>query len=141
MSEQRSAMRPGLGALIIGEWLAIHRRVRQLRPPTTPEQGDRSPNRRTWSAPAPTVIGDGQPQAMRMADEWICVFEGRAKGRARAVFATEDQARQFAERHARDVTRNSMPLKWEDAGEAVVLTTQLGEYVVAPVGSNEFGGA
>ena len=69
-----------------------------------------------------------------MADGWVCVFDGRAGGHARAVFATSEAAQQFAERHARAVTSGGLPLKWEDAGVALVLTTVLGVYRVAPAG-------
>jgi hypothetical protein len=36
----------------------------------------------------------------RMADQWICLFLARSGMKARAVFATEEQAKQFAEQHA-----------------------------------------
>jgi hypothetical protein len=42
-------------------------------------------------------------------------------------------ARQFAEQHARTITPTDMPLKWEDAGDSIVLTTQRGDYLIAPV--------
>jgi hypothetical protein len=51
----------------------------------------------------------------RMAEQWVCVFDGRAGGHARAVFVSREQARQFAERHAQAVTPSGMSLKWEDA--------------------------
>ncbi len=49
----------------------------------------------------------GRPQ---VAEHWICFFDGRAGAQARAVFATEELAKQFAERHA-EVTATGMPLK------------------------------
>jgi hypothetical protein len=57
--------------------------------------------------------------------QWICLFEGRAGAKARAVFATEEQAKQFAEQHAQ-VTATGMPLKWNDTNDPMVLTTPLG---------------
>ena len=67
-----------------------------------------------------------------MAERWVCVFDGRAGGRARAVFGTSDEAREFAERHARAMAPGGLPLKWEDSSEAMVLTTALGVYLVGP---------
>jgi len=67
-----------------------------------------------------------------MPEHWGCVFDGRAGGHARAVFATSDAAQQFAERHARAVAPGGLPLKWEDTGASLVLTTALGVYLVAP---------
>jgi hypothetical protein len=73
---------------------------------------------------------EGLPQ-MGQAEEWICVFDARSGGHARAVFDTRDRAMQFAEHHARSVTPAGTPLKWEDANAAAVSTTQLGNYLVA----------
>jgi hypothetical protein len=70
---------------------------------------------------------------MRLSDEWMCVFDGRAGGRARAVFDTRDQAMQFAEQHARGVAPAGVPLKWEDMNTGTISTTQLGAYRVAPL--------
>jgi hypothetical protein len=68
-----------------------------------------------------------------MAEHWVCVFESRAGGHARAVFGTSEQAKEFAERHARATTPPGVQLTWERVSEsAVVLVTQLGSYVVAP---------
>jgi hypothetical protein len=50
----------------------------------------------------------------RMADQWICLFLARSGMKARAVFATEEQAKQFAEQHAQ-VSAPGMPLKWNDS--------------------------
>jgi hypothetical protein len=77
-------------------------------------------------------VPDGCTQ-LGVRDVWICVFDGRAGGRARAVFDTRDRAIQFAERHARGVTPTGDPLKWEDANTATVSTTQIGDYLVAPL--------
>jgi hypothetical protein len=49
------------------------------------------------------------------------------------VFGTKEEARQFADRHARFTTQRGMPLKWEDANESAILTTQLGDYVIVPI--------
>ena len=65
-----------------------------------------------------------------MTERWTCLFEGRAGAKARAVFATEEHAKQFAERHAR-VGAAGMPLRWSDTNDTndgVVLTTHAGEY-------------
>jgi hypothetical protein len=62
-----------------------------------------------------------------VSEEWICFFESRAGAKAHAVFATEEQAKQFAERHAQ-VAASGMPLKWSDTNELVVLTTPGGNY-------------
>ena len=43
------------------------------------------------------------------------------------MFATEEQAKQFAEQHAQ-VTATGMPLKWNDTTDPMVLTTPLGDY-------------
>lgn len=58
------------------------------------------------------------------------MFEGRAGAKARAVFATEKQARLFAEQHAL-VTVTGMPLKWNDTADPMVLTTPVGDYRIA----------
>jgi hypothetical protein len=65
---------------------------------------------------------------------WACVYCDRAGGHAGASFDTKDLAKQFAEQHARAVASTGMPLKWEDAGSSIVLTTPRGDYLVAPVG-------
>ena len=50
---------------------------------------------------------------LRVPEQWICLFEGRAGAKARAVFATEHQAKQYAERHAQ-VAAAGIPLKWNE---------------------------
>ena len=70
---------------------------------------------------------------MRMAEEWVCVFDGLAGAHARAVFETKEEARRFAEQHARAMTSSGMPLKWEDVSDSAVLTTRLGDYLVARI--------
>jgi hypothetical protein len=61
---------------------------------------------------------------------WICLYEARGGAKARAVFATEEEARQFAERHAQ-VTATRMPLKWDDTNDPTMLTTPMGNYWIA----------
>jgi hypothetical protein len=68
---------------------------------------------------------------------WVCVFRGHSGARGRAVFETKEQARQFAERHARAITPAGVPLKWEDAEDSATLTTVLGDYLVAPLSEDE----
>ena len=75
-----------------------------------------------------------------MAEQWVCVFNGRAGGHARAVFVTKEQATQFAERHARAFTPSNRPLKWEVVKDSIVLTTQVGDYLVAPMIRDETSG-
>lgn len=65
--------------------------------------------------------------------QWVCFFNGRAGSRAQAVFGTKEEARQFADRHARFTTPREMPLKWEDTNQSTTLTTQLGDYVIMPI--------
>jgi hypothetical protein len=68
-----------------------------------------------------------------MSEHWLCVFDANAGAHARAVFASKEQAMQFAERHARAAAPSGMPLKWEDAGHSSVLATQLGDYLIVPI--------
>jgi hypothetical protein len=54
---------------------------------------------------------------------------------AQAVFGTKEEARQFAERHARSITPSSgMSLKWEETYDSTMLMTQLGDYAITLVG-------
>jgi hypothetical protein len=46
-----------------------------------------------------------------MAEQWMCVFDGRAGARARAVFVSREEARQVAERHAQVLDAGRMSLK------------------------------
>jgi hypothetical protein len=64
-----------------------------------------------------------------VAEQWICLFEGRAGAKARATFATEEQAKQFAERHAQ-LSSRGMPLTWNDTNDPVTLTTPFGNYQI-----------
>jgi hypothetical protein len=68
-----------------------------------------------------------------VAERWTCVFEARTGVRARAHFATKEQARQFAERHARAFTPVGTPLTWESTDDSIVLNTQVGAYLVTRV--------
>jgi hypothetical protein len=70
-----------------------------------------------------------------MAEQWICLFDGRAGATARAVFATEEQARQFAERHAQ-LSASGMPLKWNTINNLIVLTTPVGNYWIVRPGES-----
>jgi len=63
-----------------------------------------------------------------IAEQWVCVFEGRAGARAQAVFPSRDQAQQFAERHAQALTATGMPLKWDDTNDPTVLVIPIGQY-------------
>jgi hypothetical protein len=71
--------------------------------------------------------------AKKLAEHWACVFEARTGGRARADFATKEQARQFAERHARAFSSPSTPLTWEDTDDSILLSTLIGNYLVTRV--------
>jgi hypothetical protein len=62
---------------------------------------------------------------------WICLFLARSGLKARAVFATEEQAKQFAEQHAQ-VSAPGMPLIWNDSADPLVLTTPAGNYWIVP---------
>lgn len=50
------------------------------------------------------------------------------------MFGTRQEARQFANRHAEFTTPREMPLKWEDADDSTTVATQLGDYVIMPIG-------
>ena len=71
-----------------------------------------------------------------MVERWVCVFESRTGGRAQALFDTGEQARQFAERHARSMASNAVDLKWQDLRNALLLATPIGDYRVALVGAD-----
>jgi hypothetical protein len=71
--------------------------------------------------------------AKKLAKRWTCVFESRSGGHARAHFATKEQAQQFAERHAHTFVPAGTPLTWEDADDASVLSTRIGDYLVTAV--------
>jgi hypothetical protein len=70
-----------------------------------------------------------------VGEEWICLYEGRTGAKASAVFATEEQAKQFAERHAQASTPG-MRLKWNDTNMPIVLTTSGGNYWIVPSGKD-----
>jgi hypothetical protein len=76
--------------------------------------------------------------AETFARRWVCVFNGRSGGHARALFATRNQARQFAERHALSFVPADSKLNWVDSSaESSVLTTQVGNYLVARIDEPE----
>jgi hypothetical protein len=68
---------------------------------------------------------EGQP--------WVCVFLSRTSGRAEALFATEDQAQHFAERHARAFTSSRTSFRWVHTGTSSLLTIDIGEYLVTRI--------
>lgn len=63
----------------------------------------------------------------------MCVFDSRAGAHARALFPTRQQAVEFAERHARVTAPPGTPLRWEDAGHRSVLSTPVGDFLIAPL--------
>jgi hypothetical protein len=77
--------------------------------------------------------------AKALAKPWVCVFHSRSGGHARAHFATKEQAKQFAERHARSFIPAAAPLTWTDIDDSCVLTVQLGNYVVSRIDEPERG--
>jgi hypothetical protein len=68
-----------------------------------------------------------------LAKPWLCVFASQTGGHARAFFATKDQARRFAERHAHAFVPVGTPLTWTDTDDSSVLSIQLGEYLVTRI--------
>ena len=76
--------------------------------------------------------------AETFARRWVCVFNGRSGGHARALFATRNQARQFAERHALSFVPTDSKLNWVDSSaDSSVLTTQVGNYLVTRIDETE----
>jgi hypothetical protein len=75
-----------------------------------------------------TLLG---PQAAfgraSMTEQWMCLFLNRSGMKAHAVFATQAQARQFAEKHAQ-ASAPGMPLTWNDPNNPILLTTSVGTY-------------
>jgi hypothetical protein len=67
------------------------------------------------------------------SQSWVCVFLSRTGGRAEALFATERQARQFAERHARAFTSARTSFTWVHTVTSSVLTIDIGEYLVTRI--------
>lgn len=65
-----------------------------------------------------------------MAEQWVCSFVGLAGARARAVFASEEQARRFAEQHAMSLSGGRIPLEWNGSSDHVELATPIGTYSV-----------
>ena len=71
-----------------------------------------------------------------VTERWTCVFEGRAGARAQASFVSEEQAREFAERHALTMV-TADPLKWSDSENERVLTTIFGDYRISRTNADE----
>jgi hypothetical protein len=61
--------------------------------------------------------------------EWSCTFLGRTGIRAHATFASAEEARRFAERHA---NATGVESDWVEADGSWVLSTPLGNYRVTP---------
>jgi hypothetical protein len=74
--------------------------------------------------------------AKSLAKPWVCVFRSLSGGHARALFATKEEAKQFAEQHARAFP-TSIPLTWEDSDDSSVLILQVGHYLIAPVSEHD----
>jgi hypothetical protein len=79
------------------------------------------------------MVAGRELTSVTLAKRWACVFESRSGGRARALFATQDQARHFAEQHALAFSPAGTKFNWAEAGDSSVLTTQVGKYVVARI--------
>jgi hypothetical protein len=77
-------------------------------------------------------IAPGVSEAMTMglAKPWVCVFQSLSGEHARARFVSKDQAKQFAERHARSFIPASTALTWEDTDDSSVLAVQIGDYLI-----------
>jgi hypothetical protein len=71
-----------------------------------------------------------------VTERWICVFEGRAGARAQASFPSEEQAKEFAERHALTMV-TAIPLKWSDNDNERVLATIFGNYRIVRTNADE----
>jgi len=92
----------------------------------------------TVAAPFPNADSPRLPvdnDVLVVDKQWACFFNGRAGGRAQAVFGTKEEARQFAERHARSITPSRMSLKWDETNESTTLRTQLGDYAIVRIGT------
>jgi len=99
------------------------------------------PSQRQWrdlpiTATVPFPKDSPRSPGRRAANQqWVCFFNGRAGGRAQAVFGSKEEARQFAERHARSILPSSgMSLQWEEANDPTMLITQLGDYAITLIG-------
>jgi hypothetical protein len=75
--------------------------------------------------------------AKGVAKPWVCVFQSLSGGHARALFATKNQALQFAERHARSFIPASTPLTWVNTDDSSVLAIQIGDYLVTNIDESE----
>jgi hypothetical protein len=68
--------------------------------------------------------------SVTLAKPWTCVFQSRSGGRARALFATRQQARHFAQRHALTFAPAGTEFNWVETDDSSVLTIQVGDYVI-----------
>jgi hypothetical protein len=60
------------------------------------------------------------------------VFLARSGTHARAVFGSRDEAKRFAERHARTFVPET-PIMWQDGADFSALETAIGEYLVTSI--------
>ena len=65
-----------------------------------------------------------------LAEQWVCSYSGRAGAKASAVFATQEEAKAFVERHAQ-LTSARAPLEWNDNGDSTTVTTPTAVYRIA----------
>ena len=83
---------------------------------------------RTLDVSQSAALAAGGPEVdlTGVAEHWVCLFEGRTGAKAKAVFASEEEAKEFVVRHVR-LTSPGMPLKWQDTAEPM-LTTPIATY-------------
>jgi hypothetical protein len=67
-----------------------------------------------------------------MPKRWACVFAARSGGQAQAAFDSRDEAKRFAERHARAFVHET-PLLWRETAKSSALETPIGEYLVTHI--------
>lgn len=79
------------------------------------------------------MLNDGDEVTQIVDERWVCAYESRSGGRARAIFASHEQARDFAERHARLSCMIASPIKWTEVDGSWVLRTENAEYVIIPL--------
>ena len=82
-------------------------------------------------------MAPGKAPGSGVTERWICMFEGHAGARAQASFVSEEQAREFAERHALTMVTAAIPLKWSDNDNERVLATSFGDYRIIRTGADE----
>jgi len=64
---------------------------------------------------------------------WLCTYTSDAGSHARAIFESQHDATEFAQRHALAITDAApTPLVWKpaDTGDSTTLITRIGTYVV-----------